>query len=177
MRTLIKDMLDPCIDSTSDVTKEIKSLNNQVLFMQGQVQELEFQITKQDVIFKRLEDLENFFSNDRQAKELDIQRLQAEVLVIKPELLNHQEQIMKGDENWDKLKKEINVASNKLIAHREDMLNNISNTSTKLIHELNNVLLRIKEEEDKRKDFESIVENLKTAVEKHDVTIAQFELP
>lgn len=170
MRSLIKEMLDPCIDSTSDINKEIKNINTNVIYMQGQIQELEFQITKQDVIFKKLDDLENFFNNERQAKDLDIQRLQSEVLAIRPELLNHQDQLQKADEQRDKLKKEINISNNKLIAHREDMLNNITNTSTKLMHELSIVLMKITEEEDKRKDFEFLIENFKTAVEKHDIS-------
>ena len=104
MRSLIKEMIDPWVDSTQDITKEMKTMESRISFMQGQLQEIEFQITKLDVIFKRIDDQENLLSNERNSKDLDIQRLQTEISVIKPEIINHADLLKQADDHREKLK-------------------------------------------------------------------------
>lgn len=176
MRSLMKDMLDPCLDTTQDIAKQMKNMESRVSYMQGQIQELEFQVTRLDVIFKKLDEQEGMLSTERNSKDLDIQRLQTEISIIKPELMNHAEQLKQADDHREKLKKEINTTNNKLIASKEDMLGQIGGTNSKVLHEMNNVLMRIKEEEDKRHDFEGLMENIKSAVESHHTELAEIKL-
>lgn len=52
MRNLIKEMLDPCIDSQYKADTKFRKFTNRIERIEEQIQELEYQATKFDVITK-----------------------------------------------------------------------------------------------------------------------------
>ena len=80
MRNLVKEMLDPCIDNQYVIEDKLKTVNGKIGKIQEQVQELEYQTTKFDIILRKLDEIENGFEMEKQAKEQDINNLQSQLL-------------------------------------------------------------------------------------------------
>lgn len=183
MRSLVRDMLDPCIDAQYDNNKTTKSLSNRFETIEAQVQELEYQATKLDVIFKKIDDLEASFNNERQSKDEDLQQLQSEIVNVQTnintarhEIGIHSEQLKKAQEEYDKLHKEQTVTNNRIVANKEDIMNVVSENNKSLLQSLQQVSERLQEEESKQREFELMISNFKEALEKHNTGLAEVDM-
>ena len=56
------------------------------------------------------------------------------------------------------------------------MLGQIGDTSSRVLNEMNNVIMKLKEEEDKRKDFEGLMDNFKNTVDLHHTELAEIKM-
>lgn len=54
--------------------------------MEDQIQELEYQATRLDVITQRIEELQSDFTNDSQEKQLDIEKIRADIGIAQSDI-------------------------------------------------------------------------------------------
>jgi hypothetical protein len=183
MRNLVKDMLEPSLDSQDVVEKTIKRLDNRNNDMGAQIQELEYQATRFDVIFKCLEDIESNFNVEKQSKDEDIQQLnifiaelETKFSTVKHENIVQQEQIKKLEDEHDKLRKEQTMTNNRFVAVREDVLTQMNENSKTILKEMGEISTTLVEEQSKRKDFDKSVQDLREAIEKYSSILSSNEL-
>ncbi|CAI2368834.1 unnamed protein product [Moneuplotes crassus] len=183
MRTMIKEMVDPSLNSQYQIEARIEVADGRLEKLQEQTHEIEYQLNNFDMINKKLNELDMRFITERESRDQDIENLHSKIISFDSKLAStyqlietHADLIKKQEKDYETLRKEQNIIANRQLADKEDLLEKSRENNMQLLEDMNTTRNSLIDETQKRVEFEKSIERSQQALEKFNTTLSNLEV-